>query len=277
MGALADVRPSLSDYLQPRGVLELSWTRPAVDVDHPLLAQEVIGAPREAGFKRESLGRARPQKKEKELVMRRKIFAVLIVVSLLTIGGVLWLQPSATEADLKQQSSVSEMINPANGMNLAGSSRLLRSKKEISMTISTTGLTGGNAHSIWWILFNSPENCVAPNECDEADVPVAFGGGADAAHVAEVEFSAVNATGGVVDPDGYGNFSASLNEGAPPAGVQVLIGSGLKDAQNTEVHLLVRMHDTATAGMVGDQISMVNGGCPVSGCVNVQASIHRAP
>ena len=50
MGALADVRPSLSDYLQPRGVLELSWTRPAVDVDHPLLAQEVIGAPREAGF-----------------------------------------------------------------------------------------------------------------------------------------------------------------------------------------------------------------------------------
>ncbi len=41
---------------------ELIWTRPAVDVDHPLLAQEVIGAPREARFQEESLGRARPQK-----------------------------------------------------------------------------------------------------------------------------------------------------------------------------------------------------------------------
>ena len=35
---------------------ELIWTRPAVDVDHFLLAQKMIGALREAGFKEESPG-----------------------------------------------------------------------------------------------------------------------------------------------------------------------------------------------------------------------------
>ena len=51
MGDLADVHISWPNYIRRRGVLGPQvGPRPAVDVDHPLLAQEVIGAPREAGY-----------------------------------------------------------------------------------------------------------------------------------------------------------------------------------------------------------------------------------
>ena len=143
--------------------------------------------------------------------MKKRIFAVLMVVSLLTVGGLLSLQPTATEADEKAQFSVSEMFPFAGGGGaLVGASRLLRSDGELSMEISTTGLTNGNAYTIWWILFNRPEKCDTPNECGEADVPIPVGGDAEPDHVAEVGFSVVNATGLIVGDDGVGNFSASL-------------------------------------------------------------------
>ena len=200
-----------------------------------------------------------------------------MVMSLLIIGSVLLLQPSTTEAKLKQQLSVSEMTLPGSTVPLEGASRLLRGKKEISMTISTTGLTPGNAHTVWWIIFNNPEKCAAgPNDCGSLDVPSPFGT-ANASHVKDVGSSGVNATGLIVGSDGVGNFSASLQEGAPPAGVDVLFGKGLKDAQGADVHLIVRDHGAPIAGTVGDQISQLNGGCPPNACGNAQVSIHTAP
>ena len=65
--------------------------------------------------------------------MRKRILAVITVMSLLIIGGVLLLQPSTTEAELKQQLSVSEMTIIDTETTLEGASRLLRSKKENSM------------------------------------------------------------------------------------------------------------------------------------------------
>ncbi len=57
LGDLADVCPFHPGYVHCRGVQGiLLWARPAVDVDHFLLAQGVIGVPREAGFQRESSG-----------------------------------------------------------------------------------------------------------------------------------------------------------------------------------------------------------------------------
>ncbi len=209
--------------------------------------------------------------------MRKRILAVFLVMSLFIIGGVLSLQPSTTEADLKQQLSVSEMVTPGGGPTLAGASRLLRSKKELSMTISTTGLTGGNAHTIWWVIFNHPEKCDTPNACGGPDLPGAVGGTASASHLADVGTSGVNATGLIVGSDGVGNFSASLKQGVPPAGLHVLFGPGLEDALGAEVHLIVRDHGVPIVGTVGAQISMVNGGCGPNTCTNVQASIHRAP
>ncbi len=55
LGALADVCLSQPNYIRCRGVLGvLLGARPAVDVDHFLLAHEVIGALRAADCKEES-------------------------------------------------------------------------------------------------------------------------------------------------------------------------------------------------------------------------------
>lgn len=207
--------------------------------------------------------------------MRKRIIAVIMGMSVLIIGGMFLMQSSTTEAKLKQQFSVNEMIDPADVTTPVGASTLLRSKKELSMTISTTGLNS-NAHTIWWIIFNKPEKCFTSNECGSADLPSPFGSGSPS-HVADVGTSAVNATGLIVGPDGVGNFSASLNEGTPPDGVDVVFGPGLRDAQGAEIHLLVRDHGAAIAGTVGDQISQLTGGFPCGDCGNKQASIHRAP
>lgn len=215
--------------------------------------------------------------------MRKRILAVFLVMSLFIIGGVLLLQPSTTEAKdkkPKQQLSVSEMITPGGDPTVVGASRLLRSEQELSMTISTTGLTGGNAHTIWWAIFNNPKKCATKNLCGSADLPSPFGD-ADAKHVAKVGTSVVNATGLIVGADGVGNFSASLKQGVPPAGLHVLFGPGLKNAQGAEVHLVVRDHGEPILNTVGAQTSRANGGCGPDGgpndCMNVQASIHLAP
>ncbi len=68
LGALADVCPIHPGYVHCRGVPEvLLWARPPVDVDHFLFAQEVIGVPREADFKEESLGEEGPKTQLKEV------------------------------------------------------------------------------------------------------------------------------------------------------------------------------------------------------------------
>ena len=120
------------------------------------------------------------------------------------------------------------------------------------MTISTTGLTGGNAYTIWWVIFNKPQKCEFSNVCGLADLPSAVGGSANASHLAEVGTSIVNATGLIVGLDGVGNFSASLKEGAPPAGLHVVLGPGLKDAQGAEVHLVVRDHGSPIVDEVSE-------------------------
>ena len=93
-----------------------------------------------------------------------------------------------------------------------------------------------------------------------------------------VEASVVNATGLIVGPTGMGNFRATLIKDHVPVGIPdgpVGPSIGVHHPLTAEVHIAVRDHGKAKAGMVGAQISDVFGGCPGGvGCKNVQASIH---
>ena len=124
-------------------------------------------------------------------------------------------------------------------------SRLVRHNDEICMNIDTRGLPEG-PHTIWWIIFNNPEQCTSPG-------PV---GGARCG--GDVEDAFLWATGGIVGPDGVGYFSACLAENPDPG------GPGLTDAQGAEVHLVVRSHGAAEYGnlaLLGAQLTMFGGGC----------------
>src|SRR3990172_8125414 len=51
-------------------------------------------------------------------------------------------------------------INPNIGTLIEGAeSTLVRMPHGVSMTFKTVGLTPGDAVTMWWIIFNRPENC----------------------------------------------------------------------------------------------------------------------
>jgi hypothetical protein len=165
---------------------------------------------------------------------------------------------------------------------LDAESTLVRRDNEICMCIHTSGLLEG-AYSVWWFVFNNPEQCTAP-------VPV---GGAKCGGDADFENPAVNvsglwATGGIVGPDGVGHFSTCLEENTFP-GQKLDDGPGLTDAQGAEIHLAVRYHCAAAYSMpelLGAQLAMFGGGCTEAtgggalgplgtcDCANPQFAIH---
>jgi hypothetical protein len=54
-----------------------------------------------------------------------------------------------------------------------------------------------------------------------------------------------------------------------------LFGPALLDPFKAEMHLVIRSHGQPLSGMIEEQISSFNGGCPPNTCANVQASIHQ--
>ena len=144
-----------------------------------------------------------------------------------------------------------------------GAATLTRTNDGISFRIYTQGLAPG-ATTVWIIIFNNPENCVAggPGVCM----------GPDLGNPA-VEGSIVYGTGYNVGADGIGNFHGSLADGKPPAGISVNIpagtANGLKNSKKAEVHFVVRSHGPAVAGQAVAQFSTFEAGC--GACVDVQA------
>ncbi len=160
------------------------------------------------------------------------------------------------------------------------SSILHRNKNGITVNFKTKGLIPGNAYTLWWVIWNNPEECLTPNACgDDAD----FG------NALLVKPEVLYAAGHVVGGSGIGNFSAHLNLNDDSGSVNDLFGlppaGGLLETQEAEVHLVLRSHGVAQPGMIPDQIHSYLGGCTDSGgfgpdssvegyCRDIQAAIH---
>lgn len=104
---------------------------------------------------------------------------------------------------------------------------------------------GEQALTVWWVVFNHPEHC-ATSPCGEPDLFEPDVGGA-----------VFYATGAVSDEDGNVRFVASAYETDPvrfadtdpnTAMLQLFglpAGPGLLDADEAEIHLVVRVHGPA--------------------------------
>ena len=123
----------------------------------------------------------------------------------------------------------------------------------------TSELLPGHAYTIWALVYNDPDGC--NGECDIFDDM-----GSNS------EFSALwSGIGFVADEDGKAEFEAVLMEW-DPAG-EVLMGDGLTDAGNAEIHLIVRHHGAAAyddPDLLEAQLSTFGGGCDEFGCNDVQ-------
>ncbi len=171
-----------------------------------------------------------------------------------------YVQKQKVQPVTKQAKSASSMTAPVfnvvEGTNV-GSARLIRNSNGIKIRFEANDLTPGFAYTLWWVIWNNPEECGDPFACVDTDF----------ANASAVGLEVMFAAGHVVGGSGKGVFAASLKEGdakgsindifeLPPAG-------GLADAQYAEVHAVLRNHGPAIPGQVNEQISGYPGGCVI--------------
>ena len=128
-----------------------------------------------------------------------------------------------------------------------GASILLRDKDGISFSYESTALPEG-AYSVWLFVFNNPEGChharaELGGECGFLDVfmhphgvpgvPVGPDGGPS-------EGGVMWGTGGLVGPDGMGDFQARIEKDNPPG--PILRGPGLVEPRKAEIQIIARHH-----------------------------------
>jgi hypothetical protein len=141
-----------------------------------------------------------------------------------------------------------------------GDTVLVRSPKRLSVKIEATGLTPRHAITVWWVIFNEPENCLTPYQCGLFDTfGEAFGGNAE-----NVKVSVPYTTGGIVNSKGEFTKVASQQVGPADESANTFLGDvdfGLTNPMGAEVHLVVRDHGPLIPGLVHEQIGTFGGGC----------------
>jgi len=137
------------------------------------------------------------------------------------------------------------------------SSSIIRGPNGISMSFDVTGVTPGNAYTVWYVIFNVPGEC-ATSPCTEADIfnpatqaDVTFGAG----KVAGSNRLSVSGHRSVGDLSGsaipFFNEVFGLNHPV----------FGLIDPEGAEVHLLSRCHGPKVPANMPEQIDSFVGGC----------------
>lgn len=135
------------------------------------------------------------------------------------------------------------------GDPVGGAATLIRDENSINVRLTMSGLDKKASYSVWYIIWNDPENdCL---------------GGAGACGLGDfVNVGAVlNAGGFVTGTDGTGYMVGGLEVGTPPAGLPGRPGSMLEDSFAAEVHLLIQSHGKILVGHVDAQISVPGAFC----------------
>ncbi|HSF31236.1 MAG TPA: hypothetical protein VLK82_12305 [Candidatus Tectomicrobia bacterium] len=181
-------------------------------------------------------------------------------LGVLMVSGALLLQNSLAEP---ANISYGVLQQFADGSIVEGSrAMLVRTDKGLTITIHTSGLPPGAAHTVWWAIYNHPEHCAAyPGPCTINDL-----------FIEAVQGTSFNATGHVIGHNGVGHFAAYLAVGDKEDDAEAdtpgnsfpldLPGDavGFLDARTAQIQLVVRSHGQPIPGQVKEQTSTYNGG-----------------
>lgn len=130
---------------------------------------------------------------------------------------------------------------------------LVRGEGGVSMRLRTTGLIPGHAYTIWWAIYNAPENCTGlvrpPAEAACGDPDWAY---------RPAEPATIWAAGGVAGAGGARTFTGNLATGDTTHDIMPL-EEGLTDPAGAEIWFVVRDHGPSMDG--SDQTTTFNGGC----------------
>ncbi len=224
-------------------------------------------------------------------VLKSKIAAAVMAVALTAIGvagiGLLLSGGSVQAAPPSGAVSQSDAYRFADGSAVdGGRSTLVRASDSVTATFNSSDLESKSVYTMWWVIFNNPEECVAPmpglSQCGEADV---FG---EPFGDTPVQVSVQYAAGNIVGGTGMVSFGAHLEEGELPSGDgQLVFGPGLIDAKKAEVHLVIRNHGKAIPPLEMAQLTTFGGACTAetdptgigptgpNECADVQFAVHQ--
>jgi len=188
--------------------------------------------------------------------------------------------PVLTYAAMPQKSTSDvQMLSDASIVSPDGS-HLTRFDNGVFVRLNTTGLTPKEVDTLWWVVFNNPENCshgTGGFRCGEGDLPP-FGGDPS------VQASVMYADGRIIGSSGNAHYASYLRTG-DTAGA--LFGPGLLNPMTADVHLVVRSHGQLIPTLVGEQLHTFGGGCnnpdipPGTGtpghntCIDLQFAVHE--
>jgi hypothetical protein len=195
---------------------------------------------------------------------RTTIIWVSALALLLLIGSV----ASATGTGGPERQSADVLtfagFEPVEG----ATARLARSEDALLTRTDTRELDHGHVLTLWWVVFNHPENCehgAGEVACGEADL---FDGSDGPTGV---DPSCVYGGGSLVGGNGHARFTDRLSVGDVrdscidffAAAVPDLEGTdhGLTNPEGAEVHLVVRSHGPRIPGQVAAQRTTFAGGC----------------
>lgn len=215
-------------------------------------------------------------KSKTELAIVRALGALALFIAC----GSLMAAPMASTTDVQEVGTFPE------GAPTGGQSFLTRTDDEIVITLEAAGLTPGDVHTLWWIVFNNPEACTEEGGgCGEDDI-FNEDGTLNGEGVMAAGIGIGNATGNVAKSDGTLEFGARLQMETNPEesvadGHQVLFGAGfgtnllIVSPHVAEVHVIVQSHGQARGNKkLMEQLSISNANCTPR-CVDIQATIHR--
>lgn len=128
-----------------------------------------------------------------------------------------------------------------------------QSEDGIEYSVMTSGLTPGNAYTLWVMAFNNPATCSDPN------APPGFRcGGADMEN-ADAGFALMWGGAGAFAEGESATFEGRRAKG-DMSGVE-LDTPGLTNPAEAEIHFRVRDHGPRQPGLEDEQITTLQGGC----------------
>lgn len=205
--------------------------------------------------------------------------AALTMLSMLT--GTALAHGNGRPAADRQSSDVYTFADPPDMPDMVGDARLTRTDSGVSYNLRTTGLEKGHATSIWWVIFNNPDECAA-----DCALPDLFN--------PDVAASVQSGGGNMVGASGNSAYAGHLSVGettnphpvvhgdlGPPA----IDNPGLINPRGAEIHLVVRTHGELTPGLNHEMFNTFMAGCTTDdggdglneNCEDLQFAIFLAP
>lgn len=138
-----------------------------------------------------------------------------------------------------------------------GDAHLLRTDDGISSRSRLSGIEPG-VHTLWWVVWNAPENCAKAFACTDTDLSNP-----------DVDLAIGYGGGRAVESNGRLNVAASLGEGQGLTGFPTEFGlplvDSLADARHAEVHVVLRSHGEKIPGLVDEMLHTFQAGCEYEG------------